>query len=267
MRRCLIVLALLSVLTPSARAEIRTTPIEYRDGPVVLEGYLAFDDATQNTRPGVLVAPEWWGLTDYPKHRAEMLARMGYVAFVIDMYGKGKTTSDPHQAGEWATPFHKDRGLMRQRAKAGLDVLLAQKYVDTNRIGAIGYCFGGSVVLELARAGTPLAGVIAFHGDLSRTDNEGPDDIKAKVLICQGADDPLAPVTALPAFQQEMTDAKADYQINIYSGAVHAFTNPNADLFHIPGIGYNKSADQRSWMALCDFFEELFEPRLIARQP
>lgn len=260
MHRYLIALASLLALAPLTKATIRTQQVEYRDGPVVLEGYLAYDDASQDVRPGILVAPEWWGLTDYPKHRAEELARMGYVAFAIDMYGNGKTTADPKQASEWSTPFHNDRNLVRQRAQAGLNTLLSQKYVDPNRVAAIGYCFGGSVVLELARAGVPLAGVIAFHGDLSRTPDEGPDHIKAKVLVCQGANDPFVPPSAVAEFEQEMKEAKANYQINIYGGAVHAFTNPNADQFHIPGIAYNAQADRRSWRALEDFLNELFPP-------
>src|SRR5450432_484834 len=253
---CLFAMSLLAMFAVSVRAEIRTAAIEYHDGETLLEGYLAYDDATQDVRPAVLVAPEWWGLDDYPKHRAEQLARMGYVAFVIDMYGKGKVTSDPKQAGEWATPFLSDRKSMRQRAQAGLDMLMNQKYVDKDRVAAIGYCFGGSVALELARAGTPLAGVIAFHGNVTRTENEGPDNIRAKVLICHGADDPMVPMAAVAGFEDEMKAAKADYQINVYSGAMHAFTNPKADEYHIAGVGYNAEADKRSWMALNDFFAE-----------
>lgn len=246
------------ICSTSAMAEIRSEPIEYRDGPTVLRGYLAYDDSTQDARPAVLVAPEWWGTDDYPRHRAEMLARMGYVAFAIDMYGKGKVTQDPQQAAAWAAPFHNDRKLTRQRAMAGLNTLLAQKYVDPNRVAAIGYCFGGSVVLELARSGAPLAGVIAFHGDLSRSPTEGPDNIKAKVLVCAGADDPMVPAAAVSSFEQEMKLAKANFQINIYSGAQHAFTNPAADSHHIPGIAYNAQADRRSWQALNDFFADVF---------
>jgi dienelactone hydrolase len=254
----LVVASLLALLGNRAMAEIRNQPIEYRDGASVLEGYLAYDDATQDLRPGVLIAPEWWGVDDYPKHRAQQLARMGYVAFVIDMYGKGNVTDDPQQAGEWMKPFATDRKLMRQRALAGLDVLLSQKYVDPKRVAGIGYCFGGTVVLELARAGAALNGVVSFHGGLTRTADEGPDNIKAKVLVCQGADDPLASVSFVPTFIDEMKLAKADYQINIYSGAQHAFTNPASETRHIPGIAYNAQADRRSWMAMDDFFEEIF---------
>ena len=252
-------LSLLALLCPSAaRGEVRIEQVEYRDGPVVLHGWVAFDDATQDVRPAVLVIPEWWGLTDYPKHRATQLAQMGYVAFAADMYGDGKTTDDPRQAGQWATPFAKDRTLMRRRAQAGLDALLDQKYVDKNRVAAIGYCFGGTACLELARGGAPLAGVISFHGDLTRNDSDGADAIKAKILVCHGADDPLVPLSAVHAFVDEMKQAKADWQLILYSGAVHAFTNPAADAHHIPGIAYNAEADRRSWMALNDFFAELF---------
>ena len=251
-----VVLLLLS--SSIARAKIRTQEVEYRDGPQVLRGVLAFDDATEDARPAVLVVPEWWGMTDYPKHRATQLARMGYVAFVADMYGDGRKTDDPKQAGAWATSFMKDRNLMRQRARAALDTLLNQRYVDKARVAAIGYCFGGTCCLELARAGAPLAGIISFHGDVTRTPDEGPDNIKSKVLVCHGADDPMVPMAAVNTFAEEMKLAKADWQINLYSGAVHAFTNPAADSHHIPGIAYNAEADRRSWMALNDFFAELF---------
>jgi dienelactone hydrolase len=256
--RLLVAVSVVVLFGKVAMAEIRNQPIEYRDGPTVLEGYLAYDDATTDLRPGVLIAPEWWGLDNYPKHRAEQLARMGYVAFVIDMYGKGNVTTDPGQAGKWMTPFATDRKLTRRRAQAGLDVLLSQKYVDPKRVGGIGYCFGGMVVLELARAGAPINGIVSFHGNLTRTEDEGPDKITAKVLVCQGGDDPLAPVSMLPTFMDEMKLAKVDYQVNTYSGAQHAFTNPEADSHHIPGIAYNAEADKRSWMAMDDFFSEIF---------
>ena len=249
---------LMMLVVPVARAELRTQEVEYRDGATVCKGFIAYDDATEDLRPAVLVVPEWWGMTDYPKHRATQLARMGYVAFVADIFGNGKTTDDPQQAGAWATPFNKDRHLMRQRAQAGLDALLSQKYVDKSRVAAIGYCFGGTTCLELARAGAPLVGVISFHGDVRRTDDEGPDNIKAKILVCHGAEDPMVPLAALTLFADEMKQAKADWQVNVYSGAMHAFTNPAADSHHIPGIVYNEQADKRSWMALCDFFAELF---------
>lgn len=254
----LLAVGCLMALCPGARAELRTQQIEYRDGPTVLKGVLVYDDATEDLRPAVLVLPEWWGVTDYPKQRATQLARMGYVALAADMFGNGLQTDDAKQAGQWATPFFTNRKLMRQRAQAGLDTLLNQKYVDKSRVAAIGYCFGGTAALELARGGAALAGVISFHGDLTRTADQGPDNIKAKVLACHGADDPMVPLAAMNAFIDEMKQAKADWQINTYSGAMHAFTNPAADKHQLPGVAYHEQADKRSWMALCDFFAELF---------
>lgn len=259
-RRSLMIaaLSLAGLCCSQARAAVQFEPVEYHDGPTLLRGYLAYDDSIQDKRPAVLVAPEWWGCDDYPQHRARMLAQMGYVAFAIDMYGKDKVTQDPQQAAAWDAPIMADRSLMRQRAMAGLNTLLAQKYVDPDRVAAIGYCFGGTVVLELARSNAPVVGVVSFHGNLKRAEGEGPDNIKAKVLVCTGADDPFTPVSDVNSFEQEMKLAKADFQINVYSGAVHAFTNPAADSHHIPGIGYNAQADRRSWMALNDFFAEIF---------
>jgi dienelactone hydrolase len=242
-----------------ARAEIRMQQVEYKDGDTVCEGYLAYDDATQELRPAVLVVPEWWGMTDYPKHRADQLAKMGYVAFVADMYGGGKSTDDKDQAGAWAGPLLTNRSVLRSRAMAGLNTLLDQKYVDKSRVAAIGYCFGGTVALELARAGAPLVGVVSFHGGLARTPDEGPDAIKAKVLICHGAADPMVPAKQLADFEVEMKEAKANYQINIYCDAQHAFTNPAADSHHMQGVSYNEQADKRSWAAMKDFFEEIFK--------
>jgi dienelactone hydrolase len=259
MNRFMCALGLVLAMTAFAKAEIRMQKVEYKDGDTTCVGYLAYDDATQDLRPGVLVCPEWWGLTEYPKHRADQLAKMGYVAFVADIYGQGKTTDDPKQAGAWHDPFMKDRGMLRQRTMAGLNTLLDQKYVDKTRVAAIGYCFGGTCALELARAGLPLAGVVSFHGDLSRTADEGPDQIKSKILICHGGDDPLVSAKVLATFDTEMKEAGADHQINIYSGAVHAFTNPAADSYHINGIAYNEEADKRSWAAMKDFFEEIFK--------
>jgi dienelactone hydrolase len=258
MKQLVLALGVMFLISSIAKAEIRTQQVEYRDKDTVLEGFLAYDDANQEVRPAVLVMPEWWGLTDYPKHRAEELAKMGYVAFVADIYGKGVTTENPQEAGALATPFYKDRKLTRQRAQAALDTLLGQKYVDKSRVAVIGYCFGGMVALELARSGAPLVGLVTFHGSLSRSANEGPDNIKAKILICHGAADPHVPPQELADFEKEMVETKSNYQINIYGGAMHAFTNPAADSHHLPGIAYNEQADHRSWNALKDFFTEVF---------
>jgi dienelactone hydrolase len=242
-----------------ALAAIKTEVIDYKDGDVVLQGYLAYDDTKTANVPGVLVVHEWWGQSDYSRKRAEQLAGLGYVAFALDMYGKGVTANTPDEAGKLATPFYKDRALMRSRATAGLNVLKSQKQVDPKRLAAIGYCFGGSTVLELARGGADLAGVVSFHGGLDFPIAEDTKNIKGSVLICTGADDPMVTPDKVDAFEDQLRKAKVDYQIQVYGGAVHAFSNPAADAHNIPGIKYNEKADKRSWEAMKSFFSELFK--------
>lgn len=248
-------------MTANAKIVTRTVPYEHEG--VKLEGFLAYDDSKVSGAkvPGVLVIPEWWGLTEYPKSRAEQLAKLGYVAFVADMYGVGKTTTNAKQAGEWAGQFY-GKPLMAQRARAGLEMLLSTGFVDPSRVAAIGYCFGGATVQALAWSGAPLAGIVSFHGSLIPP----PPDahIKAKVLICHGALDPFEKQQDIDAFKTAMDRAKLDYEFIIFSGAVHAFTNPEADELAaksgLKGIGYNKEADRRSWRAMRDFFTEIFGP-------
>lgn len=248
-----------ALMATSAQAAVRAEKVEYRHGDAVLVGYLAYDDAVAGKRPGVLVSPEWWGLNDYAKRRTEQLARLGYVAFAIDMYGKGKTTVDPKEAGQLAGLFRNDRGLMRARAAAGLDVLKKRPQVDTARIIAIGYCFGGTVVLEMARSGADLKGVVSFHGGLSTPNPADAKNIKGKVLVLHGADDTFESPAEIAAFQDEMRQAKVDWEMNYYGGAVHSFTNPDADKAGIKGVAYNAAADRRSWQAMRDFFDEIFK--------
>ena len=238
--------------------EIVTKPIDYQEGSQALKGWLAYDDSSKDLRPGILVFPEWWGLTDYPKHRAEQLAKLGYVAFAADMYGKGVTTDDPNQAGQLAGKVKGDIDLLRARASAALDQLKNAPGVDAKRMAAIGYCFGGTVALELARSGADLAGVVSFHGGL---DTPRPDDaknIKGKILICTGGDDAFIPPHQIAAFEDEMRKGNVDWQVIVYGGAHHAFTNPDVDRHHIPNIGYNAAADHRSWAAMQEFFDEIF---------
>lgn len=251
-------LALIGALAMPARAALKTQVIGYKDGGVALEGYLAYDDAKPGPLPGVLVIHEWWGQNDYSRKRAEQLAGLGYVAFALDMYGKGVKADNPQDAGKLATLFYQDRNLMRSRATAGLNVLKSQKNVDPKRLGAIGYCFGGSTVLELARGGADLAAVVSFHGGLDFPDAEPTKNIKARVLICTGADDPMVTPDKVDAFEAQLKAAKIDYAINIYGNAVHAFTNPAADSHNIPGIKYNEKADKRSWEAMRGWFREAF---------
>lgn len=258
MKLKLLAAALLAISPVVSHAAIKSEPVDYKDGDTALQGVLVYDDAIQDKRPGVIVYPEWWGLTDYPKHRAEMLAKLGYVAFAADMYGKGQTTDDPKQAGAWMTPIKEDRQLMRRRALLAVDEIKKSDKVDSGKLAAIGYCFGGTCVLELARAGTPLKGVVSFHGGLEIKTPAAPGEVKAKVLALTGGSDSFVPAEQVEAFAKEMTDAKADWQINVYHDAKHAFTNPNADKYNIPQIGYNKEADVRSWNAMKLFFTELF---------
>jgi dienelactone hydrolase len=246
-------------MATGAQAAIRTEKVVYRHGDTELVGFLAYDDAVKGTRPGVLVAPEWWGLNDYARRRAEQLAGLGYVAFALDMYGKGKTTSDPKEAGQLAGTFRNDRRLMRARASAGLDVLKNRPQVDPARLAAIGYCFGGTVVLELARSGADLKGVVSFHGGLATPNPADAKNIKGKVLVLHGADDTFESSAEIAAFQEEMRQARVDWQMVYYGGAVHSFTNPDADRAGIKGVAYNEAADRRSWQAMRDFFAEIFK--------
>ncbi len=241
-----------------AQAAVQTKAIEYKDGDVVLEGYLAWDDAVQGKRPGVLVVHEWWGLNEYPKMRARQLAEMGYVAFALDMYGKGVVAKTPADAMKLTAPFKTDRDLMRRRAAAGLEVLQKQDMVDVKRIAAIGYCFGGTTVLELARSGADIAGVVSFHGGLDTPKPAEARAVKAKVLVLTGAADRSVPAEQVKAFEDEMTAAGVDWYLTSYSGAVHGFTNPDNGSDTTKGAAYDARADRRSWQAMKDFFAEIF---------
>ncbi len=239
-----------------ARAGVKTEVVEYRQGDVVLEGYLAYDDSFKGKRPGVVVAHEWFGQTSYERKRAEQLARLGYVAFAIDMYGKGVRAKDGKEAAALAGKYMGDRKLMRARAAAGLDVLRSRPETDPTRLAAIGYCFGGTTVLELARSGADLAAVVSFHGGLSTPTPDDARNIKAKVLALHGADDPLVPMQQVVAFQEEMRKGKVDWEFISYGGAVHRFSNPAAGNDPSTGLAYNEKADRRSWEAMKVFFAE-----------
>ena len=244
-------------------AKIVTKPVAYEHAGTKLEGYLAYDDAKTSPdkkSPGVLVVPEWWGLTGYAKGRAEQLAQLGYVAFAVDMYGAGVTTEDPKRAGELAGQFY-GKPLMAERAQAGLDQMLATGLVQTGKVAAIGYCFGGSTVQALAYSGAPLAGIVSFHGGLIPVPADAAAKTKAKILVCHGAVDPFISAADLGAFTKAMNDGKFDYQFVSYAGAVHAFTNPGADAIAkasgLP-VAYNAAADRRSWGHMQQFLKEVF---------
>lgn len=244
-------------------AKMITKPVAYEQGGTKLEGWLAYDDEKAGpgkAAPGVLVLPEWWGLTDYPKGRAEQLAKLGYVAFAADMYGAGVTTGDPKKAGELASPFY-GKPLMAERARAGLDQLLATGLVDKSRVAAIGYCFGGAAAQVLAYSGAPLAGIVSFHGSLVPASPEAAKKNQAKFLICHGAVDGFVSADEIAAFKKGMDEGKFDYQYISYAGAVHAFTNKGADKIAkdtgLP-IAYHAAADKRSWSHMKTFFAEIF---------
>lgn len=239
-------------------AAIQTQTVDYKQGDTTLEGFLAYDDSISGKRPGVLIVHQWMGVTDYEKMRARMLAEMGCVAFCADIYGKGNRPKTPQEAGALAGKYKNDRKLLRERVNAGLDELKENEWVDPNRVAAIGYCFGGTTVLELARSGAQLNGVVSFHGGLDSPSPADGKNIRCKVLVLAGADDPFQKSEDLAAFEQEMRDAKVDWQIVFYGGAVHAFTQRDVDKFNLPGAKYNERADKRSWQAMKDFFAEIF---------
>jgi dienelactone hydrolase len=258
MRCALAVLLGLAVVT-QVKAEIRTKTVEYRDGEVVLEGYVAWDDERIGEKvPGVLVVHQWLGLTEYEQSRCRQLAELGYVAFALDIYGKGIRPKNTEQAGKLAGIYKNDRATYRRRLQLGLEQLRAQPGVATEQIAAIGYCFGGTGVLELARSGADVAGVVSFHGGLDSPSPEDGKNIQAKLLVCHGALDPFVPAADIEAFKSELNQAGVDWQMIYYSGAVHSFTQPMAGNDNSRGAAYNEKADKRSWAAMRTFFDELF---------
>lgn len=255
----LFLLLAITGLAVNAEAAVKSRVVEYKQGNAVLEGYLAWDDATSARRPGVLIVHEWTGLGPYVKKRAEMLAKLGYVAFAADIYGKGIRPATPAEAGKTAGIYKGDRPLLRARVRAGLDQLLRQKLVDPQRIAAIGYCFGGTSALELARDGADIRGVASFHGGLATPTPQDARNIKAKVLALHGADDPFVKVEEVAAFQDEMRKGAVDWQFVSYGNAVHSFTNPDSGNDNAKGAAYNEKADRRSWEAMKQFFAEIFK--------
>jgi len=239
-------------------AALHTETIEYKQGDTTCEGYLAYDDSVKGPRPGVLVVHDWMGMGDYARMRADMLAKLGYVAFAADIYGKGVRPKDSKEAGGLAGKYKGDRVLLRARANAALDTLEKQAQCDPKHVAAIGYCFGGTTVLELARSGADINGIVTFHGGLD-TPTRDAKNIKCKVLICHGADDPYVPAADVVALQDELRTAKIDWQMIFYSGAVHSFTRPDAGSDNSKGAAYNEKADKRSWEAMKDFFAEIFK--------
>jgi len=240
-----------------ASAAIKTKNVDYKIGNDTFEGYLAYDDASTAKRPGVVIYPAWTGISDNEKTHARMLAQLGYVAFVADIYGKGIHPTPPKEAGAMAGKFIKDRSLYRQHAQAGFEILHKNSMVDTKRIAAMGYCFGGAGALELGRMGADLKGIVTFHGDLSTPTPEDAKNIKGRVLVLHGADDPIVPAAAVQGLEKEMKDAKVDYEVVLYSNTYHAFTDPAAGSDPSHGSAYNAKSANRSWVAMKDFFHEI----------
>ena len=251
--------AFVMIAALSAHSEIVSKPVEYKQGDTVLEGVSVYDDAIQGKRPAVLVVHQWKGLGDYEKKRAEMLARLGYNVFAADIYGKGIRPQTPQAAGAEAGKYKNDRTLLRARVRAGLDVLMSHELTGPKRIAAIGYCFGGTTVLELARSGAEIAGVVSFHGGLGSPTPGDARNIKARVLVLHGADDPNVPPKEVAGFEDEMRQGGVDWQLVAYGGAVHSFTDWNAGNDNSKGAAYNERADRRSWEAMQQFFAELFK--------
>jgi dienelactone hydrolase len=245
--------------TLSLPAAIQTKTIEYKQGDTTLEGVLVWDDAIAGKRPGVLIVHQWLGITDYERRRATMLAELGYVAFCADIYGKGIRPKDTKEAGAEATKYKTDRALLRARVNAGLQQLEKCDLVDIRRVAAIGYCFGGTTVIELARSGAKIQGVVSFHGGLDSPTPADGKNIRCKVLACHGADDPFVSSKDLAAFEDELRAGKVDWQLIQYGGAVHSFTQPMAGNDNSKGAAYNEKADNRSWQAMKDFFAEIFK--------
>ena len=259
MKKWIVIISGILVLAAAVvQAEIIAEAVSYAHGNVKLKGHMVYDDAFPGKRPGVLVVHEWWGLNDYARMRAGKLASLGYVAFALDMYGESKVTRHPDQASQWMKEITQNEDAWRSRAMAGLEILRAHPKVDGTRLGAIGYCFGGATVQQLAYSGADLRGVVSFHGSLISPPQTGSDRIKARILICHGSADPFVKEDALQKYLTAMESSALDWQMIIYGGARHSFTNPEADKVGIEALKYDAKADHRSWAQMKLFFDEIF---------
>jgi len=264
MKRSLVFIAVLAVVFSAGQvsAKVVGKTVEYAAQGVTLKGYFAYDDAVKGKRPGVLVVHEWWGLNDYARKRADMLAGLGYTALAVDMYGDGKTAAHPDDAGKFASELMKNFPVAKARFLAAEDFLKNQPTVDPTRIAAIGYCFGGGVVLNMAAQGADVKGVASFHGSLNLIQPPLPGAVKAKILVCHGGSDKFATPEQIEKFKGELTAAGADYRFIVYPDAVHSFTVPEATeigkKFNLP-LAYNKKADQESWAELQKFLKTVLK--------
>lgn len=251
----------LLLVTSVSQAAVQGREVSYQANDTVLKGYLAYDDAVKGQRPGVLVVHEWWGHNEYARKRARMLAEKGYTALAVDMYGDGKLAQHPDEAGKFAMEVAKNSALAKARFDSALALIKAEKTVDANKLGAIGYCFGGSVVLNMARIGEPLKVVMSYHGGLGTEHPAEAGKVVARVASFTGEDDPMIPVAQVAGFRQEMTRAGIRFKAVTYAGAKHSFTNPDADKlgqqFKLP-LAYNSAADEASWNEGMAFLADAF---------
>jgi len=254
-RRLILAAALLAVAT-AASATIRTRDVEYTQDGTKLHGHLAWNDAVTRKAPGVLVVHEWWGMNDHARRQAERLARAGYVAFAIDMYGDGKLAKHPEDAQAFAAEATKDPAVAAARFHAARAVLEADPHVDAKRIAAIGYCFGGGVVLGMARNGEPLAAIATFHGALGTEHPAAAGAVKAPILVMTGGADEFVPADQRKQFESEMKAAGADVRVIVYPGVKHSFTNPEAGTHGMPQLAYDATADRKSWASMLAFFKQ-----------
>jgi len=253
---------LIFLFSGSVFAVMQQEVITYKDGDVELKGYLYWDDAFSGKRPGILVAHEWWGLNDYPKLRAEMLAELGYVAFALDMYGDARMTRDAGEAKGWMQEVTSNVETWQCRANRALERLKSHPNVEPAKLAAVGYSFGGATVMQMAYSGAELDGVMSFYGSLQPATPEQAAKIKARVLVAHGDADSFIPPERVEAFKKALSEAGVDWEMDVYAGAQHGFTNPYADGYGIEGLAYQEQADRRSWLRMLAFFEELFEETL-----
>jgi dienelactone hydrolase len=245
----------------SSIAKIKGEEIQYSADGVTMKGYLAYDAALMGKRPGIIVVHEWWGHNEYARKRARMLAELGYTALAVDMYGDGKTASHPDDAGKFAGEMFKNMPVAKARFLAAMEMLKKHETVDAERIGGIGYCFGGGIVLAMARMGVDLKGVVSFHGSLATPARAKSGEVKASVLVCNGGADSFVSTGDIEGITQEMKNANVNFTFKSYPGAKHSFTNPNADAvgkkFNLP-LAYNAKADKASWNDMRTFFSKVF---------
>jgi len=258
-RTMLTVAAVSLTLVGAARAEVKMKTIDYRQGDTPLKGFLAWDDTAKDKRPGVLVVHEFWGLNQHARNQAVRLVKAGYVGFALDMFGEGKVATHPKDARAFAQEATKDPDVVRARFDAAMTILKAQPEVDASRIGVVGYCFGGGVALDMARAGADIDAVATFHGALApHGEPAQKGKVKPRIFVATGGADPMVPKEQVDAFRKEMKDAGANFQVVTYPNAKHSFTNPDAGKAGMDAAAYNAEADKQSWKAAMKMFREVF---------